>query len=175
MFGYSLLRTTQNQRFYEDAYDLLHKFNVDVEGWHTETGPGVFEAALAYDTAMEAADIAFLFKTSIKQLALKNGFIASFMAKPWNDLPGCSGHIHFSLKDETGQNVFVGESTDEHGMSSLMRHFIAGILIGLPSILAILAPTINRYELVYLYAIAYIGVSYSLEAINVLLEITGRL
>lgn len=145
MFGYSLLRPTQNQQFFDEAYNLLHDFKIDIEGWHTETGPGVFEAALAYNNAMESADRAVLFKTSIKQLALNHGFIASFMAKPWNDLPGCSGHIHFSLKDTDGNNVFAPEDeSSENGMSQTMKHFVAGILLGLPSILAVLAPTINR-------------------------------
>ncbi|KAI8579182.1 hypothetical protein K450DRAFT_243151 [Umbelopsis ramanniana AG] len=147
MFGYSLLRPTQNQQFYDEAYDLLRDFKVDIEGWHTETGPGVFEAALAYNNAMESADRAVLFKTSIKQLAINHGFIASFMAKPWNDLPGCSGHIHFSLKDTDGNNVFVPEDkSSKDGMSQTMKHFVAGILLGLPSILAVLAPTVNSYK-----------------------------
>lgn len=145
MFGYSLLRPTQNLEFYDGAYDLLREFKIDLEGWHTETGPGVFEAALAYNTAMESADRAVLFKTSVKQIALNHGFIASFMAKPWNDLPGCSGHIHFSLRDKDGNNVFVPKAgSGENGMSDIMKQFVAGILLGLPSILAVLAPTINR-------------------------------
>lgn len=145
MFGYSLLRPTQNQEFFDGAYDLLREFKIDLEGWHTETGPGVFEAALAYNTAMESADRAALFKTAVKQIAINHGFIASFMAKPWNDLPGCSGHIHFSLRDENGNNIFVPkDGSGEKGMSEIMKQFVAGILLGLPSILAVLAPTINR-------------------------------
>ncbi|KAI9016390.1 hypothetical protein CLU79DRAFT_837685 [Phycomyces nitens] len=147
MCGYSLLRPSQNQDFFYNAYDWLEKFGVEIESWHTETGPGVFEAALAYSDAKQMADRASLFKTSMKQIAMKHGFMASFMAKPYQAMPGCSGHMHFSLKDQYGRNVFAPASREEEsgipGMSKTMMWFMAGVLHGLPSILAILAPTIN--------------------------------
>lgn len=150
MCGYSLLRPLENQDFYYHAFDWLHEFKVDVESWHTETGPGVFEAAVAYQEAKEMGDRASLFKTSMKQIAFKHGFMASFMAKPYKEMPGCSGHIHFSLKDRHGRNVFypADESEKSHipNMSIVMVQFLAGVLRGLPSILAVLAPTINRSD-----------------------------
>jgi glutamine synthetase len=147
MAGYSLIRPLQNQDFYYHAFDWLKEFKVDVESWHTETGPGVFEAAVAYTTSKESGDRATLFKTSMKQIGYKHGVMPSFMAKPYGDLPGCSGHMHFSLKDKQGNNVFAtGEMSEQYPtMSKMMVYFLAGVLHGLPSILAILAPTINRY------------------------------
>lgn len=149
--GYSLLRPTQRQEFYYKAFDWLHEFNVPIESWHTETGPGVFEAAIAYTEAGEAGDRATLFKTCMKQIALKHGFMASFMAKPYADKAGCSGHIHFSLKDKEGKNAFYPWTEDQKSeipnMSKTMVAFLAGVLRGLPSIMAILAPTVNRYDL----------------------------
>lgn len=149
MCGYSLLRPAQNQDFYYNAFDWLKEFKVDMESWHTETGPGVFEAAIAYTEAKEAGDRATLFKTAMKQIALKHGFMASFMAKPYQDMPGCSGHMHFSLKNKEGKNAFAiwdEEADKSHipNMSITMVRFLAGVLHGLPSILAVLAPTINR-------------------------------
>lgn len=85
------------------------------------------------------ADRAHLFKTSVKQLALKHEIIASFMAKPWADLPGCSGHIHFSLKDiAKGINLFAkdgGEEAEaeEGRLGKIGRWFVAGVLEGLVS------------------------------------------
>ncbi|KAI8366635.1 uncharacterized protein BYT42DRAFT_625857 [Radiomyces spectabilis] len=150
MCGYSILRPTDNQEFYYNAFDWLREFRVDIESWHSETGPGVFEAALAYVDAREAGDRAALFKTSMKQIARKHGFMASFMAKPYQDLPGCSGHTHFSLKDKNGRNVFAiwdkSEESEIPGVSKTMYHFLAGLLRGLPSIMAILAPTVNSYK-----------------------------
>lgn len=147
MCGYSVLRPLQNQEFYYNAFDWLKDFQVDVESWHTETGPGVFEAALLYQTASEMGDRATLFKTSMKQIGLKHKVMPSFMAKPYGDQPGCSGHMHFSLKNEKGENAFaVGEySKNVPNLTVTAVWFLAGVLKGLPSILAILAPTVNRY------------------------------
>ena len=124
---------------------------MDVESWHTETGPGVFEAAIKYSNAKEAGDRACLFKTSMKQIALQHGFLACFMSKPYQDLPGCSGHMHFSLVDnKTGKNLFYPFDQSQQAsyvhpnVSKTLVHFLAGVLHGLPSILAILAPTVNR-------------------------------
>ena len=149
MTGYSLLRPTQNQEFYYRAFDWLHEFQVDIESWHTESGPGVFEAAIKYTEAKEAGDRASLFKTSMKQIAVKHGFLASFMAKPYESMPGCSGHMHFSLIDRQGKNLFYpfndsDASTIHPHVSKTLVHFLAGVLHALPSILAVLAPTINR-------------------------------
>ncbi|ORE08064.1 glutamine synthetase/guanido kinase [Rhizopus microsporus var. microsporus] len=148
MCGYSLLRPLENQEFYYNTFDWLKQFNVDIESWHTETGPGVFEAAVSYNKAVEMGDRGTLFKTSVKQIAKKYGIMASFMAKPYSDLPGCSGHMHFSLKNKEGENVFaVGEKSEKYpNMTKMMIWFVAGVLKALPSIMAILAPTINSYK-----------------------------
>lgn len=66
------------------------------------------------------------------------------MAKPYGDQPGCSGHMHFSLQNTNGDNVF-SDKNDKEFVSDTLRHFVAGVLEGLPSIMAILAPTINRF------------------------------
>lgn len=90
------------------------------------------------------ADRAHLFKTSVKQIAIQHGIVSTFMAKPHENLPGCSGHIHFSLTDiKTGKNAFSPEHGSED-MSDIMKCFLAGLLAGLPSIMPFLAPTINR-------------------------------
>lgn len=72
-----------------------------------------------------------------------DGITPCFMAKPYGNQPGCSGHLHFSLQDENGNNLFA-DSNDPQKISNTCRQFIAGVLQGLESIMAILAPTINR-------------------------------
>src|SRR5205823_1587933 len=69
MFGYSILRASQQSKYFNDLFDLLKKFGVPLEGLHTETGPGVYEAAILYSETVEAADRAVLFKTGVKQIA----------------------------------------------------------------------------------------------------------
>jgi glutamine synthetase len=62
MFGYSLIRPLHNQDYYYGIFDACEKFNTHIEGWHTESGPGVFEAALAFGEIRAMADKAGLFK-----------------------------------------------------------------------------------------------------------------
>ncbi|TPX35432.1 glutamine synthetase [Synchytrium microbalum] len=155
MFGYSFLRPTLVQDWFYEVYDKLAEYDIPIEGWHTETGPGVYEAAIQYSEALLLADRAHLFKTAVKQISLKHSIIPSFMAKPFADQPGCSGHIHISLADiHTGENKFVAPDWKDHmddktGMSRIspiMKHFLAGLLEGIPSIMPCLAPTVNSYK-----------------------------
>lgn len=146
MFGYSILRTTLQNPFFTDLFDMLTKFNVPIEGLHTETGPGVLEAAIEYTDALEAADRAILFKTSTKEIAYKHGIMATFMAKISESLPGCGGHVHQSLWDKSkSKNLFYNED-DQHKMSDVMKSYVAGQLFCLPQILPMYAPTINSYK-----------------------------
>ncbi|RDC57383.1 glutamine synthetase [Pedobacter chinensis] len=146
MFGYSILRSTLKNEFMTDLFDLLNKFNVPIEGLHTETGPGVYEAAIMYAPILQAADQAILFKTSVKEIAYKHGILATFMAKFNENLPGCSGHVHQSLWDAgKTKNLFYDEH-DSNKMSETMKSYIAGQLHCLPHILPMIAPTINSYK-----------------------------
>ena len=146
MFGYSILRSTLRNDFFKSLFSDLGAFGIPLEGLHTETGPGVYEAAIAYSGILEAADRAVLFKSSVKELAYKQGIMATFMAKWDENLPGCSGHVHQSLWDkEAAKNLFFDEK-DAQGMSQTMRHYVAGQLHCLPVILPLLAPTINSYK-----------------------------
>jgi glutamine synthetase len=146
MFGYSVLRASQKSSFFHDLFDSLKRFNVPLEGIHTETGPGVYEAAILYGEILEAADRAVLFKSGVKEIAHRNGLIATFMAK-WNEnLPGCSGHVHQSLwSADKKQNLFYDKKSKTN-MSVLLENYIAGQLHCLPFVLPMYAPTINSYK-----------------------------
>ncbi|THU85647.1 glutamine synthetase/guanido kinase [Dendrothele bispora CBS 962.96] len=158
MHGYSMLRTQLNNEYFRDIFDRGLDFGIEIEGHHTETGPGVFETALAYTKALRIADNAILFKYLAKSLGMKHGVVPSFMAKPWGNLPGCSGHIHVSIQDKTGKNIFaVSESELSSGragaanddtkfLSQEGEHFLAGVLDGLPDVMPMLVPTINGYK-----------------------------
>ena len=144
MFGYSLLRSSLHSDYFNALFDQLGAFQVPLEGLHTETGPGVYEAAILYDDILEAADRAVLFKTAVKEIAQNYGIIPSFMAK-WNsNYPGCSGHIHQSLyKDE--RNCFYDPKMP-YKISQTLKHYLAGILHCLPEILPMYAPNINSFK-----------------------------
>lgn len=146
MFGYSVVRMSQNQSFFAAIMDELGAFRIPIEGLHTETGPGVFEAAIQFSDALECADRATLFKTSVKEIGSRFGIMPSFMAK-WNaELPGCSGHTHLSLSDaESTKSLFYDEK-DANKMSSVFKSFLAGMMHTLPEFLPLFAPTINSYK-----------------------------
>ncbi|KAF8077655.1 hypothetical protein FPV67DRAFT_6341 [Lyophyllum atratum] len=156
--GYSLLRTQLNNTYFQELFDESAKFRIPIEGHHTETGPGVLETALAYTSALQMADNAMLFKYLAKSIGMKHGVIPSFMAKPWGNLPGCSGHVHVSMRDSNGANVFaVAEADRENGrkdaqyedtrfMSQEGEWFLAGVLDGIAdgACLHPVFPFINR-------------------------------
>lgn len=143
MFGYSVLRASQNADLVLDLMDQLTDFKIPLEGFHTETGPGVYEAAIEVDQGLAAADKAALFKTAVKEIAARHGVVPTFMAK-WNaDLPGSSGHLHQSLASAVnGTNLFY----EEGGTSALLRHYVAGLVTLLPEFMVMLAPSINSYK-----------------------------
>ncbi|MBK7439373.1 MAG: glutamine synthetase [Saprospiraceae bacterium] len=146
MFGYSILRSSLENSYFSDLYDLLKKFNVPLEGIHTETGPATYEAAIGHAGILEAADRATLFKTAVKEIAYRHSVIATFMAKINENLPGCGGHVHQSLWDKAGKkNLFYADKDPKH-MSELMKSYVAGQLYCLPHILPMFAPTINSYK-----------------------------
>jgi glutamine synthetase len=146
MFGYSILRSSLNNPFFNDLFEMLRKFNVPLEGLHTETGPGVLEAAIQYSDVLQAADRAVLFKTSVKEIGYKHGVLATFMAKIHEQLPGCGGHVHQSIWDlSRAKNLFYNEN-DESRMSEIFKQYLAGQLYCLPHILPMFAPTVNSFK-----------------------------
>ncbi|MBZ4187962.1 glutamine synthetase family protein [Niabella beijingensis] len=146
MFGYSILRSTLKNSFFTDLFEDLRKFDVPLEGIHTETGPGTYEAAIEYSDLITAADRATLFKTAVKEIAYRHGIMATFMAKINETLPGCGGHVHQSLMDKTGKKNVFYDARDKQQISQTFRQYIAGQLYCLPFILPMFAPTINSYK-----------------------------
>ncbi len=144
MFGYSLLRSSQEKEYFNSIFDYMEQFDVPIEGLHTETGPGVYEAAILYGDILQSADRAVLFKGGLKEIAHNYGVIPTFMAKISPELPGCSGHIHQSLWDDK-KNLFH-DAKSKSGMSKLMESYMAGQIACLPYILPMIAPTINSYK-----------------------------
>lgn len=144
-FGYSILRNTVESDFYHDLLGMCKNMNFPLEGLHTETGPGVLEAALNISEGVEIADRGALFKTFTKILAQKQNRMATFMARWSPDWPGQSGHIHTSLLDENGKNVFY-DAENEHTMSDTMRWFLGGQQKLMPEMLSMIASTVNSFS-----------------------------
>jgi glutamine synthetase len=144
-FGYSMLRSGVHSDFYQELWSTCDEMRIEIEGLHTETGPGVIEAAIKVDDALEAADKAALFKTILKVLCQRRGWMATFMAKWSRDVPGQSGHLHSSLLDaKSGESIFF-EGDAPHHMSDAMRWYVGGQQALMPELLAMVAPTVNSY------------------------------
>ena len=144
-FGYSVIRNSVAAGFYRQMLAMCETMDFGIEGLHEETGPGVIEAAIGYDSALAAADKAALFKTFIKVLAQRNSMMATFMAKWSRDWPGQSGHIHLSLRSRDGGKPVFYDESQPHSMSTTMRHFVGGQQRLMPELLAMIAPTVNSY------------------------------
>lgn len=147
MFGYSVLRAGHNRDYFNALMDELSDFGVPIEGLHTETGPGVYEAAMRPAAPVEAADRAVLFKAGAKEIGHRFNIMPTFMAKWDAKLPGCSGHLHQSLWDNSDRdrNVFY-DAHDPHRLSDTFRHYLAGQMRFVPELLPFLAPTVNSYK-----------------------------
>jgi len=144
MFGYSILRMNHRRELFNALMDELPAFGIPIEGLHTETGPGVYEAALLFSEALEAADRAILFKTAVKEIGARFGVMPSFMAKWSQQYPGCSGHIHQSLSD--GKKNLFWDAAAPRKMSRLFESYVAGQLACLLEFGPMFWPTINSYK-----------------------------
>lgn len=119
----------------------------------SENGPAQFEINLHHvPDALKAADHAILLKRAVKGVAQQHGMAATFMAKPYADQSGSGMHVHFSVLDKKGKNIFAGK--DRNGAdpaskqkgSPALRHAIGGLLAAMPDSMAVIAPNLNSYR-----------------------------
>ena len=143
-FGYSMLRSSVNAEFFRELLQMSVAMDFPIESLHTETGPGVLEAAIAVDGAEAAADKAALFKTFSKVLAQREGRMVTFMAKWSPKWPGQSGHIHMSLRNLDGSSAFH-DPDGKYNMSDVQRHFLGGQQRLMAELTAMQAQTVNSY------------------------------
>lgn len=145
MFGYSMLRISQESDFFAHLFDQLLEADIPILAMHTETGDGAYEASIQHTDILEAADRSVLFKLFVKEIACKFEVMASFMAKWSEKLPGSGCHIHQSLWDpDKKTNLFYSENSADQ--TELLQHYLAGQLHCLPHILPMYAPTVNSYK-----------------------------
>jgi glutamine synthetase len=141
--AFSLEALNEHAAFWDEFRATLRTLEIRADTWIHEVGLSQFEINLLHDDALVVADQAFLFKYAAKETALKHGMNAVFMAKPIANQPGSSMHLHQSLVDATGRNVF---SEPDGSESALFRHYIAGLQANLPSLMLLFAPFVNSYR-----------------------------
>ncbi|WP_422071440.1 glutamine synthetase family protein [Tranquillimonas rosea] len=147
--------------FFTDLYDACEAMDIPAETAISEGGLGQFEVNLSHQPdALKAADDAWLFKLLVRGMARRHGCAASFMAKPYEDYPGNGMHVHFSVLDAEGRNIF--DDGGPRGTDTL-RHAVAGCLAAMPGSALIFAPHGNSYERMVPGAHAPTGVSWAYE------------
>ena len=161
MFGYSAVRASTYADLVHHIIDAMRDYDIELEGIHTETGPGVYETAIRYAEGVTSADKAALFKTGIKEIAPRHNLIATFMAKWHADLPGCSGHVHQSLWDTEGKNNLFASETEP--LSETAKHYLGGLLYLMPTFTAFYCPNINSYKRAVPGVWSPINVSWGIE------------
>ncbi|MCB1394944.1 MAG: glutamine synthetase [Rhodobacter sp.] len=148
-------------RFFTDLYDACEAMDIDADTAISEAGPGQFEVNLLHsDDVLKVADDTWLFKMLVKGLARRHGFAASFMAKPYDDWPGNGMHMHFSITDEEGRNLF---DNGTHEGSPLLHQAVAGCLQAMAGSTLLLAPHENSFDRLVPEAHAPTGISWAYE------------
>ena len=127
----------------DDIYEYAEIQGIEIDGITQEGGAGQLEINLRHGDPIALADQVFYFKRLIREAALKHDCFATFMAKPIEGEPGSAMHIHHSILDVQGNNIFTGSQGDE---TDAFFHFIGGLQEHMPSVIAVIAPYVNSYR-----------------------------
>jgi len=141
--AFSMNMLNEMAPFWEEFRAALAALQIRADTWIHEVGPSQYEINLLHGDPVDVADQAFLFKYCAKEIAIRHGLNAVFMAKPLSGEQGSSMHLHQSVVDPQGRNIF---STDDGAESAAFRHFIGGLQHYGPQLMLIFAPTVNSYR-----------------------------
>lgn len=141
---YSVTELDEHDGFLRDLYAAAEAQGLPIEAAISEYAPGQWEIGLKHRAdALRVGDDAIMFKRLVKGCALKHGIEATFMAKPFADIAGSGQHLHLSLADASGRNLFAAGSDEA---DALMRHAIGGMMQLMPASMAVLAPNANSWR-----------------------------
>lgn len=143
---YNILQSTREESVMQAIRNGLQAAGIPVENSKGETGSGQVEINVRYADALTMADRHVILKNGIKEIADAQGKAITFMAKYKYDQAGSSGHIHSSLWDAAGKKPLFRDAKRAHGMSDMMRHYVAGLLTYSREITWFLAPYVNSYK-----------------------------
>ena len=140
---YSMAALDEYGAVLDTVSDYAEDQGLQIDTVIQEGGPGQIEINLLHGDPLNLADQVFYFKRIIREAALKNGVFATFMAKPMKEEPGSAMHIHQSVVDKDGNNIF---SDAEGNETELFHHFIGGSQKYLQQVIPLLAPYVNSYR-----------------------------
>lgn len=138
---------SRSRQFLERLVDALLAVGIDVYQVDHEDANGQFEINFTYSDALTTADRIIFFRMAAGEIARELGCICSFMPKPMSNRTGSGMHMHMSLADREGRNLF-DDPADRRGLglSSLAYHFLGGLMAHAPALAALCAPTVNSYK-----------------------------
>jgi len=140
---YGLESITEYEDIIETIYEYAEIASLHVDTMIHEAGTAQLEINFEHGDPMSLADQVLVFKRIVRQVALQHRMYATFMAKPMADQPGSAMHVHVSVLDSSGSNLFSAPSGD---LSPTFRHFIGGLQRYLPQIAPLFAPTVNSFR-----------------------------
>ena len=141
--SYSMDAVAEFEDFVEDMYDFAEAQALDVDTLIHENGAAQMEINFQHGDPLRLADQVFTFKRTVRETAHKHGFYATFMAKPMQNEAGSALHIHQSLLDRNGNNIFV---QDDGSASEVFLQYIAGLQRFTPALISLYAPNVNSYR-----------------------------
>lgn len=157
--------------FFTDVYAACNAQGIPADTAISENGVGQFEINLLHTAdVLKAADDALFFKRAVKGIARKHGFAACFMAKPYGRGAGNGLHVHFSLLDREGRNLF-DDGTDSG--TEMMRHAVGGMLSGMAESTLVFAPHFNSYRRLRPNSYAPTALAWGYETRMVAIRIPG--
>lgn len=141
--AFSLNALNELAPFWDAFHAAIDALGIRADTWLHEVGPSQYEINLLHGDPVAVADQAFLFKTAAREIALQHGLNAVFMAKPLAGEAGSSMHLHQSVVDAEGRNIFSQADGSE---SEAFLHYIGGLQAFTPDLTLIYAPTVNSYR-----------------------------
>ncbi len=141
--AYSMAAVDEYGPVIDDIYHFAEIQGFEIDGITQEGGAGQVEINLRHGDPVKLADEIFYFKRLIREAALKHDCFATFMAKPIEGEPGSAMHIHHSVMDAKGRNIFAGP---HRGETDAFFQFIGGLQEHLPAAIALLAPYVNSFR-----------------------------
>jgi len=142
--SYSIDAVNEFDPILDLMYDYCDAMELDVDTLIHESGAAQLEVNFTHADALSRADQVFLFKRTMREAAMRHGVYATFLAKPMETEPGSAMHIHQSLLDAGGRNVFSGKLAD--GVSRTFLHYLGGLQKYVPMAMAFFAPNVNSYR-----------------------------
>ena len=158
--AYSIDAVNEFDPLFEDIYDFCESQEIGIDSLIHEEGVAQVEINFNHGAPLQLADHAFLFKRTVRHAALRHDIYATFMAKPYELEPGSAMHIHQSILDASGRNIFATRGGKD---TRLFMAYIAGLQKYLPAAMPLIAPYVNSYRRLVRYLSAPVNTHWGHE------------